>query len=55
MAIVSAPLFPVNEDINKKLALVSASITHIEVDAIVNAATEILGGVGGIGQLLLQT
>jgi O-acetyl-ADP-ribose deacetylase len=40
--------FKVNDEINKKVAIFSGSVVHMEVDGIVNAANEALRGGGGV-------
>lgn len=41
--------FPVDQEINRKISLWEGDLTHLQIDAIVNAAKEsLLGGGGGI-------
>lgn len=41
--------FPVDQEINRKISLWEGDLTHLQIDAIVNAAKEsLLGGSGGI-------
>lgn len=42
-----APKFPIDDKINSKISLWQGDITHLHVDAIVNAANEAMRGGGG--------